>query len=285
MAYRLMLEGLGFAAQVLCWQSKGSADAMKLEQSSCTEELVRFLKRDYANNLYFFTYIDEHCGGLPDPGARVLVARRGDDVVLAVLMSPTHCCISASDVGLIGSAARQLTSVESTHILGRHDYTLEFLDTINGPGRKRKWCTFCKLNPQHLSDQERPQSVRASPSDLPELVRFYQDNSMLMNCETRLPSIMSSGSVQVARRDSNIVSCALTTTETHDMAMVGAVFTDERFRNQGFARDCTTSLCRRLVKEGKKVYLFYETDNPVLAQMYRSMGFDTIGSWVVATIA
>jgi len=259
---------------------------VELERSRYTDELVRFLKRDYANNLYFFTYINEPGGASPpDPGAGVFVARESGAIILAILISPTHCCVSTSNIDFIKGAARQLPPIESIHILGRCDYTLKFLGAVRGPRRKRKLYSFCKLRPERLPHQEQSCSISASPSDLPDLVRFYQNNGMLVNCETRLPSILGFGTVRVVRQGGNIVSCALTTTETADIAMVGAVFTDESFRNRGFARDCTISLCRDLVERGKEVYLFYETDNLVLASMYRSMGFDAIGSWVLATIA
>lgn len=47
---------------------------MELVKTGESEELVAFLKRDYANNLYFFNYLDE----IARPGAEaaVWVARK-----------------------------------------------------------------------------------------------------------------------------------------------------------------------------------------------------------------
>lgn len=98
---------------------------MEFERSRYTEELVRFLKRDYANNLYFFTYINEPGGASPpDPDAKVLVARESGAITLAILISPTHCCVSTSNIGLLEGAARQLPPIESIHFYETEDLAL-----------------------------------------------------------------------------------------------------------------------------------------------------------------
>lgn len=71
---------------------------------------------------------------------------------------------------------------------------------------------------------------------------------------------------------------------TPEMAMIGAVFTDEPYRRRGFARDCTANLCRDLVERQKEVYLFYEKESVPLANLYGSLGFEETGIWVVATL-
>ncbi|MEW6183170.1 MAG: hypothetical protein AB1500_08340 [Bacillota bacterium] len=84
---------------------------------------------------------------------------------------------------------------------------------------------------------------------------------------------------------SRIVSCALTTTETGDTAMVGGVFTKEAYRRQGFSRDCTLHLCRDLTERRKEVYLFYDSADGTLAKMYGDSGFEATGDRVLATVA
>lgn len=255
---------------------------MELTRSEKTEELVDFLKRDYANNLYFFNYLDEIAR--PGADAAVLVARRNDTVCLAILISPTHCCLSAADSRFIEAVSDQIPRVESVHILGRSDLTLKLLDVIRGPARKQKFYSFCKLNPERLPRPKDFRSTKASNADRPTLIRLYEKSDIFVNYETRLPAILSSGTVYLAKENNNAVSCALTTTETPDMAMIGGIFTDKAYRNRGFARDCTVNLCRDLVAKGKGIHLFYEADNPLLARMYRNIGFVETGTWVVATV-
>lgn len=63
------------------------------------QELVLFLKRDYANNLYFFTYLDGTGWRKPrEPGVTVLVGRETGAITVAILISPVHCCVSASHI-------------------------------------------------------------------------------------------------------------------------------------------------------------------------------------------
>lgn len=255
---------------------------MELTRSEKTEELVDFLKRDYANNLYFFNYLDE----IARPGAddAVLVAKEDGAIALAILISPTHCCLSAADSRFIEAVADQIPRVESVHILGRSDYMLKLLDVIRGPARKQKFYSFCKLNPERLPRPKNFRSVKASNADRPTLIRLYEKSDIFVNYETRLPAILNSGTVYLVKEDNNAVSCTVTTTETPEMAMIGGIFTDEAYRNRGVARDCTVNLCRDLVARGKEIYLFYEADNPLLARMYGSIGFEETGSWVVATV-
>lgn len=254
---------------------------MELTRSTNTIELINFLKQDYANNLYFFTYLDEisRC----DPGVTVLTAKKNDVIVLVVLISPTHCCISIPDDALIELIARQLPPIESKHILGRADKTLKLLEKVQGPVRKKKIYSFCRLNPEHLPQPQYFCSIKASRTDLSDLIRFYQGNDMLINCETRLKSILDWGTACFIKEGDKVVSCALTTTETDDMAMIGAVFTNEGRRNRGFAWDCTINLCRDLLERNKEIYLFYESEDSMLTKMYENMGFSKIGAWVVAT--
>lgn len=254
---------------------------MELTRNTGTIELINFLKRDYANNLYFFTYIDEISGHEPD--VTVYAARKEGAIVLAVLVSPTHCCISAAENALIEMIARQLPSVESTHILGRSDITIKFLEKVQGPVRKKKLYSFCRLDPQGLPRQQYFRSIKASQADLPDLIRFYQGNDMLVNCKTRLKSILNWGTAYFIREGGEVVSCALTTTETGDMAMIGAIFTSEAQRNRGFARDCMINLYRDLLGKRKGIYLFHESEDLILERMYKNMGFGKIDTWVVAT--
>ncbi|NLG79549.1 MAG: GNAT family N-acetyltransferase [Firmicutes bacterium] len=248
------------------------------------QELVLFLKRDYANNLYFFTYLDGTGWRKPrEPGVTVLVGRETGAITVAILISPVHCCVSASHIDVIERIAEDLPEIRSAHVLGRSDFTLKLLDVATGPQRKVTSYAFCKLGPRRLLRRTDSSSLKASPADIPDLIRFYRGTDMLLNCETRLPSILGFGTVYFVRQDGEVVSCALTTTETADMAMVGSVYTSPSYRRKGFARDCTLSLCRDLVSRGKEVYLLHQQDNPVLSRMYHDIGFDRIGSWVMAT--
>lgn len=179
-------------------------------------------------------------------------------IVLALLVSPVHCCVSAADYSFIDAVAGRLPSLESVHVLGRGDLTCRLLSLARSPARRQKFYTFCKLNPERLPDVRNCHSVKAAATDIPTLVRLYAKSNILAHYETRLPALLRSGTAYLAKEGAHAVSCALTTTETPEMAMIGAVFTDEAYRNQGLATDCTVNLYRDLAARGKEVYLFYE---------------------------
>lgn len=106
---------------------------------------------------------------------------------------------------------------------------------------------------------------------------------MLAYGDRRLGAILRWGTVYFLKKDDHIVSCALTTTETAEISMVGGIFTKKAYRRQGFSRDCMLNLCRDLTERLKEVYLFYDSDNAALAKMYGGLGFKRIGDWVLAT--
>lgn len=80
-------------------------------------------------------------------------------------------------------------------------------------------------------------------------------------------------------RDSKIVSSASTAAENSSSAMIVAVATDPNYKQQGLATACLTKLCQDLLAEGKQLCLFY--DNPDAGKIYKRLGFEDIGYWVM----
>lgn len=251
---------------------------MKLSTLHDKNQLVDFLKKDYANNLCFFHYLDDRI--TPDPGASILTAGENGAISLALLISKNHCCISALDPGHIDAIAGQIPDIYSHNLLGRRDYTQKLLDIIGEQGREIYTCNFCRLN--KLPEMKGLQSQQATAVDLPNMIDFYKQDEWFPNIETRLPDYFKTGTIFYTAVDDKIVSCALTTTETEDIAMVGAVFTSADYRGKGFARDCVAGLCRNLVQKNKRVYLFHDTGDPIATRLYANLGFVKIGEWLFA---
>lgn len=256
---------------------------MRLNRCGDVDELIPFLKQDYANNLYFFTYIREIAGS--DPQVSVLVGRESGRMVLAALTTPIHFCITALDDVYIEMAARRLPEIESIHVLGKAEPVRKILGIIKTPVRKIESYILCRLSPDRLADQKAGESQKAGGEDLADLICFYQANDMLLNCESRLEAVLGWGTIYLLRQDGRIVSCALTTTETKDSAMLGAVFTEPDYRRKGYSSSCCVGLCRELAEKGKDVYLFYKNSDASLAEMYGRLGFQPADSWVLATRA
>ncbi|WP_079710567.1 GNAT family N-acetyltransferase [Paraliobacillus ryukyuensis] len=76
-----------------------------------------------------------------------------------------------------------------------------------------------------------------------------------------------------------IISSASTTAENSTSAMVVAVATAAEHHQKGLATICLTRLCSDLITEGKQLCIFY--DNPNAGKLYRRLGFEEIGFWMM----
>ncbi|MFZ2538954.1 MAG: GNAT family N-acetyltransferase [Oscillospiraceae bacterium] len=242
-------------------------------------ELTNFLKLDYANNLYFFTYLTERA---INPNLIFLIAKHRDKIVLTILLTSVHCCITSLDAKYIYAIADQLPPINSIHIVGRKDLVEHLLKVSNNQKRDNHIESFCVFNGKAIFDKPAA-SQKATASNLDDLIHFYNNNDMLLDAESRLPAILSWGKAYFIQKEQDIVSCALTTTETNDAAMIGAVYTTPTFRNNGFSKDCILNLCQELVLQHKKPYLFYESNNVLLVSLYESLGFCQTNTWMLAT--
>ncbi len=253
---------------------------MLLSKCDNRAELISFLKLDYANNLYFFTYMNE----IVDPSdANFLIAKHRGEIVLALLLTPIHCCISSANIEYLYAIADQLPLINSLHVVGRKDLIDPLLKIIAGPERNQGRYSFCEFSLTTLPNEPKNNSQKANQLNLDALVHFYDNNDMLPDAQNRLPAVLSWGSVYFRQVDNEIVACALTTTETDDAAMIGAVYTRPQFRSNGYAQDCISSLCRELIANHKKPYLFYQADSVLLVKFYESLGFRLINTWILAT--
>ena len=88
------------------------------------------------------------------------------------------------------------------------------------------------------------------------------------------------GRVFYLRENGKMVSMAGTTAENRKAAMVVGVCTAEECRKKGRASACMFHLCREVLSEGKKLYLFYK--NPEAGQIYKRLGFRDFGRWASA---
>ncbi|WP_449622931.1 GNAT family N-acetyltransferase [Robertmurraya sp. Marseille-Q9965] len=81
--------------------------------------------------------------------------------------------------------------------------------------------------------------------------------------------------------DGKMVSTASTGAENSTSAMVVGVATLEKYKKKGYASACMLKLCEVLLNEGKELCLFY--DNPSAGAIYKRIGFQDIGFWMMYT--
>ena len=253
---------------------------MLLTKCSNPIELIPFLELDYANNLYFFTYLSEN---ITNPPIRFLTIKNHGEIELVLLITPIHCCISTVNINHISAIAGQLPSIDSIHVLGRRDFIEPLLNISKGPERDQHLYSLSEFTLKTIVSSQKIESQRASSANLNELIEFYNNNDKLFEAEGRLPGILTWGKAYFVRKENKIISCSLTTTETNDTAMIGSVYTIPEYRNEGYARDCMLNLCRDLLTSNKKPYLFYKSDNALLGSMYHSLGFRPINTWMLAS--
>ena len=58
--------------------------------------------------------------------------------------------------------------------------------------------------------------------------------------------------------DNEIAGSATTAVQSTTAAMIGTVFTVEKFRNRGIASKVVSTLCRRVLSQNKECVLFYD---------------------------
>lgn len=80
-------------------------------------------------------------------------------------------------------------------------------------------------------------------------------------------------------QDKKIVSTVSTAAENSMSAMVVGVATREGYKRRGYATRCLLKLCQQLINEDKELCLFY--DNEDAGAIYKRIGFDDIGFWMM----
>lgn len=84
-------------------------------------------------------------------------------------------------------------------------------------------------------------------------------------------------------KDDKLVSCAMTSAETADSAIISGVATDEAHRRQGFAKSCVMTLAD-ILKTLNKESIFVMTETEVRTKYYENLGFVKTGEWARASV-
>lgn len=104
---------------------------------------------------------------------------------------------------------------------------------------------------------------------VPEFESFYVDISHRIR-----HNIARSAGLYLEK---DMVSCAMTVTETADTAVIGAVATSPKYRKSGNGTAAVSALVNALISENKKVYILLNDDENL--NFYRKMGFNICGIW------
>ncbi|MFB7139435.1 GNAT family N-acetyltransferase [Gottfriedia sp. NPDC056225] len=127
---------------------------------------------------------------------------------------------------------------------------------------------------------------QASPKDAEELVKLltsvpeFSDSIISVERKRRTLTDGTSRSFFI-KEDGKMLSSASTAAENTLSAMVVGVATLESYKKKGYATKCMLKLCSTLLQEGKELCLFY--DNPQAGAIYKRIGFEDIGFWMMYT--
>ncbi|MGG0719478.1 GNAT family N-acetyltransferase [Robertmurraya massiliosenegalensis] len=142
-------------------------------------------------------------------------------------------------------------------------------------------CTNLLSKKGEVSNVKQAQPSDAEPLvDLLNSIPEFTDSIITVERKRRGLEDGSSRSFYV-EEDGKMVSTTSTAAENSMSAMVVGVATLEGYKKKGYATACMVRLCSELLQEGKELCLFY--DNPEAGAIYKRIGFEDIGFWMMYT--
>jgi len=153
----------------------------------------------------------------------------------------------------------------------------------------RKMTIARMASPDRL-DPPDPEVRRATETDVPAIVdALYGITEFVSNLTESKEERLAGMAMKlregfslhfVLEREGRIVAHAGSTAHSKIAAMVVAVFTRRESRREGCASKVVSALCRHLLATGRMPVLFF--DNPAAATIYRRLGFEDVGGWMMA---
>jgi hypothetical protein len=142
---------------------------------------------------------------------------------------------------------------------------------------------LCYVDRAHLQLQENNAVRRATMDDLDEVtelrcrfeVEYFhtrRTNVSTSWCRDIARRYIHQG-VYVAERAGEIISMVAVEAAALDVAQVGAVYTNERYRGQGLAKSVVSAICKELLGHKNQVTLTVRRDNTPALAAYRAIGF------------
>jgi uncharacterized protein len=154
---------------------------------------------------------------------------------------------------------------------------------------KRKRQTYyakCTRLDERFKDMDFSDVRQAVPEDVDDLIELLRQIPEFLDAvidpENKRRNLENGTSrAYFIMEDGKMVSTASTAAENSLSAMVVSVATLEKYKQKGYATKIVAKLCHDLLKEGKELCLFY--DNPRAGSIYKKIGFQDIGFWMMYT--
>ncbi|WP_186576952.1 GNAT family N-acetyltransferase [Aquibacillus kalidii] len=170
---------------------------------------------------------------------------------------------------------------------GLKEITKQFEPHLNFYLKSKRELFYAKCtNETRLPDINTSSVKKAKTVDIPRLEKLLKSvpefKEISFTKESKKRNMESGSSRVFYIEDGNeMVSTASTSAENSISAMVVGVATSQEYKKKGYATKCMTKLCKELLHEGKELCLFY--DNPDAGKIYKRIGFEDIGFWMMYT--
>ncbi|MCP3740193.1 GNAT family N-acetyltransferase [Rossellomorea sp. BNER] len=181
-----------------------------------------------------------------------------------------------------------INQAECRFLSGLKDVTAKIEPFLTKKIKQKRKLYYAKCtNDEKLQGIDTSFVKNAEVEDLEKLVNLLKSipefESALLDVKSKKRSMEKGVSRSYyIERDGKMISSASTTAENSMSAMIVGVCTDHDNKKKGYASQCMTKLCQEVLDEGKELCLFY--DNPDAGKIYKRLGFEDIGFWMMYTL-
>ena len=180
----------------------------------------------------------------------------------------------------INGFANLINDMDYLEISGKSDAVDKLANKLSLYNNRK--VKFCKLeDKKYLQDNRVDIKVKKMRfRHLNKVTKLYEVIDEFENTTVEsLRSGLKTGRGYYIDIDRQIVAMAKSTSESRQYAMIVGVGTHPDYRNRGLATKCIVKLCSELLDENKIPCLFY--DNEEAGNIYRKLGFKSIGNWSI----
>ncbi|WP_462405613.1 GNAT family N-acetyltransferase [Gracilibacillus sp. Marseille-QA3620] len=252
------------------------------------EECFHFLKGEAAENVFIIGDIEAY--GYEQEFQRVWGEFNEKNELIAVLLKYRENYIpyaKTEEFDGKGFAEIILADGDFTFLSGLERCTTRIEPFLSNKLKKKRQFYYAKCTALSEAAHITPAKAEvklAVPNDAHRLVHLLKAipefSDSIITEESKKESLEGGASrTFYIEKDGKMVSTASTTAENSSSAMVVGVATDPAYKKQGLASACMMKLCKELLGEGKELCLFY--DNPEAGTIYKKLGFEDIGFWVM----
>lgn len=178
-------------------------------------------------------------------------------------------------------------AVQKPILSGLQAITNQVIPHLTLENRQQRLLYYAKCTTtSQLGDIDLSEVKPLQEGDLERWVAFMQsipefaDSRESINVKTKKRDIEQGvGRGYFIEAEGKVISTVSTVAENSRSAMIVAVATDQHYMGRGLATQCLTKTINDLINEGKELCLFY--DNPEAGKIYKKLGFEDIGYWVL----